>query len=144
MTDFEESTILTPDSFLADSNLDCFSNALVAAIQMTKTEPGITPRIYQMQTPRGAHAYLVSGGAVLNAGVTWPTAYYPDYSLEQLQKDGTDVTQKVLRGTLSFEEDKQNYQRLIKSRFGAEGLGLARMLYNRLEANDANQGGPGF
>lgn len=115
-----------------DPNADCFTNALYASIKIIESDSSETPRIYEMDTPEGPHAYLLLRGQAFNKGVTWSNNHYPDYSAVQITENGKDVTEKVLGQVLDPEQDTNNYHRHLLNKFGDEGLGLARMLFNRV------------
>lgn len=115
-----------------DPKADCFTNAVYASLNILQADTSETPRIYEMGTPEGPHAYLLLRGQAFNKGVTWPNNHYPDYSTMEIIERGEDVTKEILEQVLDPEIDTNHYHRHVVGKYGEEGLGLARMLFNRV------------
>jgi len=110
----------------------CFQNALNAMFLLNQKYPAELTQIYSVDTPKGTHAYLVHYGAVYNKGVTWTNEYYPNYSLEEIQEQGKDVTVDLLEQVLEIQDDIHSYGRFIRKQFGESGILYAEELYSQL------------
>ncbi len=109
-------------------NAVCFENGLNALVLLAQ-KGQYSVQIYEMDTPKGKHAYLIYKNQVFNSGITWPNDFYPDYTLDELQRNGIDVTQKLIEEVLGYREDRNNYRNFIKKKFGDMGIStLANVL----------------
>ena len=109
----------------------CFQNAINALIIIAKKEKNLDlPQIYEIDTPKGPHAYFVYKNHVFNKGVTWVNDHYPDYSLDQIQNLGKDVTRDLIEQILDIQEDYHGYRRFVERNFGQEGISFIRNLYS--------------
>lgn len=110
----------------------CFQNGLNALLILAQKYPQESPAIYSVDTPKGTHAYFVYKGTVFNRGVTWSNDYYPNYSLQEVQQKGQNVTIDLLEQVLGIQEDIHGYGRFIRKRFGDTGRELATSIYKKL------------
>lgn len=119
------------DELRPDRDSFCFQNAIKVMLVLALKDPSLPARIYEVNTPKGIHAYLVYRNEVYNKGITWPNNFYPDYSLEEIQKVGIDRTHTLLRQITGKEDDQYNYGSFVERRLPAELLHLPKRLLKR-------------
>ncbi len=108
--------------YRADADFACFHNAL-GALMFVHEQTGEIPRIYKVPFPGDHHAYVVHRGAVYNEGVTWPDRKYRDFSLDELERVGEDVTRETLEAAFAaYEGGPDDGGFLVAGRLIAEGL----------------------
>ena len=102
-----------PELAGAKPGLDCFKNAVLnAALEIYVGEK---PKIYDVNTPVGRHAYLGNEkGEIMSQGITWKTDFYPELTIEDIKKlNGTDITKEILSEALNKTEDMYGYHRVL-------------------------------
>lgn len=121
--DVERLVVNFGDGVWATEGLACQHNAFVASVVMFRLEETWSelPRIWQVRglgdDGLDVHVYLVYDGKVYNQGVTWPDDRYPNFSLEELEQRGEDVTGLIYaRAVLAFDtgDDEGGFARLLE------------------------------
>lgn len=95
---------------LRQPGISCFHNGLRAAIGIfVSSEYQQLPTIWRYGKGLTIHAYLVMESIVFNRGVTWANGRYPDVDLQELVRNGRDVTAITIRQALSELQTDPTY-----------------------------------
>jgi hypothetical protein len=111
-----QETIIEQYGLKFNPNFSCQHNGLLNALRIAMQEPETVPfpKLFQVEFPErdDFHLYPVWQGIVLNGHVTAEPGKYPDFSLEDLQKTGKDIT-KLILGITILAYFKDNLKQLI-------------------------------
>lgn len=92
---------------------DCFKNAVHNAV-LCLIDGKYTPKIFDVKTGAGRHAYFSLGTECRSNGYTWPNSYYPELSLDEIIRlNGQDVTLSLFMQAVDPEIDRHGYHHVI-------------------------------